>query len=105
MRELELRRAIKRKKPDFIRQDAHKKKRLGIKWRRPKGVHSKIRHGFKGYRKAVSIGYGSPAIAKGLDRSGLKIKNIYTPKELDKVDAKIEGIMIANSVGAKKRLD
>ena len=40
---LELRKRIKRKKPEFIRQDAHKKKSLESKWRKPKGLHSKMR--------------------------------------------------------------
>ena len=45
---LELRRAMKRKKPDFIRQDSHKKAGLGAKWRKPKGIHSKMRKKHKG---------------------------------------------------------
>ena len=40
--ELELRKKIKSKKPDFIRQDFHKK-RLKKKWKRPRGLHSKVR--------------------------------------------------------------
>ena len=40
---LELRKKIKGKKPNFIRQDAHKHKRLARKWRKPKGIQSKMR--------------------------------------------------------------
>ena len=32
-----------KKKPTFSRTDSHKKKRLGIKWRRPKGIQNKRR--------------------------------------------------------------
>jgi len=105
MRELQLRRDIKKKKPKFIRQDAHKKKRLGKKWRRPKGLQSKIRLGIKGYRRGVSAGYGSPTKVKGLDRSGLIIRHVSALKDIEQIDEKQEGVIIAKSVGIKKRLD
>ena len=54
---LELRKQIKNKKPDFIRQDAHKKKKLGKKWRKARGLHSKIRLKLRGRGKFVSNGY------------------------------------------------
>ena len=71
---LNIRKKIKSKKPFFFRQDAHKNLKLGDKWRKPKGLHSKMRLGFKGYRKSVSIGYGSPKITKNLHKSGLSVK-------------------------------
>ena len=45
---LELRKDIKKKKPTFLRQDGHKKKRLGNKWRRPTGTDNKVRLGLRG---------------------------------------------------------
>ena len=51
---------MKKKKPKFIRQDAHKKGRLAKKWRKPKGLQSKMRLCKKGYRKRISKGYKSP---------------------------------------------
>ena len=104
---LELRTKIKDKKPDFIRQDYQRRKRLGrkLKWRKPKGIHSKIRHHFKGRRKMPSPGYKSPIKVKGLHASGLKIINISSVEDIKKIKREIEGVVISKSVGMKKRLD
>ncbi len=101
---LELRRQLKAKKPDFLRQDAHKVKRLAKKWRRPKGIHSKMRHKFKGYRKLVSKGYRSPAIVRGFSSKGLEIVLISNLDDLQKINAKAQTALIAKSVSLRKRL-
>ena len=62
---LQLRKRIKAKKPNFVRQDSHKQKEVKKKWRKPKGMQSKMRLKKKGYRKSVSIGYGSPKKVNG----------------------------------------
>ena len=79
---IELRKAIKEKKPIFIRQDNPKRKKLSYKWRKPKGIHSKIRHHFKGRRKMPSPGYKSPAAVRGFHSSGLKIVYVFTPTDV-----------------------
>lgn len=102
---LELRKAIKSKKPCFLRQDSHKKKEVGEKWRKPKGIHSKMRHGFKGKRRCVAHGWGSPLEVKYLHPSGLKQVMVNTIDDLKKINAKTEGAMMASAVGLKKRLE
>ena len=82
---LKARRKLKAKKPDFIRQDSHKKARLSSSWRRAKGLQSKVRYGMKGYRRAVSVGYGSPAAVKGLSREGLLPVIVNNISELVKI--------------------
>lgn len=82
---LETRKKMKDKKPDFIRQDAHKKLKLDNRWRRPQGVHSKIKDGLSGYRKKVKNGYGSPKEVRGLNKSGLlpvKVNNVSDLKNV-----------------------
>ncbi len=101
---LELRNQIKNKKPLFIRQDTHKRKRLDLKWRKPKGIHSKIRHHFKGRRKMPSPGYGSPRKVKGMHASGLKIMNVVSAEGFKEIKKEKEGIIIPKSIGFKKRL-
>ncbi len=93
------------KKLKFTRQDAHKKVRLGNKWRKPKGLHSKMRLSFKGYNKTVSIGYGSQKNTRGLDKSGLKIIIIKSLKSFERIDAKKECIAIAKTMGLKKKIE
>lgn len=101
---LELRNKMKEKKPTFIRQDNPKRMKLNDKWRKPKGIHSKIRHKFKGHRKMPSPGYKSPKKIKGMHVSGLKIINVSSPQHLQNISKENEGIVVAKNVGMKKRL-
>jgi|TARA_B100001971_G_C18252078_1_gene579056 large subunit ribosomal protein L32e len=103
MKLLQLREKIKKKKPHFIRQDAHKKGKIGYKWRRPKGSDSKIRRGLKGYRRSVSVGWGSPRETRGLHKSGLNCVVIYSAKEIENLDSKKDGMIISSGVGMKKK--
>lgn len=101
---LELRTQMKRKKPDFIRQDANKKKKLESKWRRPKGIQSKIRLNLKGRGKKVSKGYRSPKKVRHMHKSGLMPCVIRSFSELKNIDAKKKCIIISSSLGNKKRI-
>ncbi len=101
---LEIRKKIKNRKPVFVRQDAHKKVEIGWKWRRPKGLDSKMRLRKRGYRRCVEVGWGSPKKIKNFDKSGLKIRLISSIKELDNINAKTEGIIVGKCVGLKKRI-
>src|SRR3989338_6855344 len=102
---LEVRKEMKERKPIFIRQDNPKRMKLNYKWRKPKGIHSKIRHKFKGRRKMPSPGYKSPAKVKGLHASGLKFVNIFSSENLDGVKKDSEGIVVSKSVGMRKQLE
>ncbi len=103
---LEIRNALKERKPNFIRQDYQRRKRIGnkLKWRKPKGVHSKIRHHFKGWRKSPSPGYKSPLDVKGYHPSGLKMVNVFSTNDLSNIKKDTEGIIISKNVGMKNRL-
>ncbi|MBI2650454.1 50S ribosomal protein L32e [Candidatus Woesearchaeota archaeon] len=102
---LEIRKGMKERKPDFIRQDNPKRMKVNDKWRKPKGIHSKIRHKFKGRRKMPSPGYKSPKKAKGLHSSGQMIAGVSSMSDLIKIRKESEGAVIAKSVGMKKRLE
>ena len=101
---LQLRKRIKSKKPTFVRQDTHKRKRIRKRWQRPRGWQSKIRLNKRGYRKTVRPGYGSPKKVAGLHSSGLKIIRINSEAELKGIDPETQGIIIASSVGTKKKI-
>lgn len=102
---LELRNKIKNRKPEFIRQDNPKRMKVNYKWRKPKGIHSKIRHHFKGRRKMPSPGYKSPKKVSGLHSSGLKIINVFSVADITKIKKESDGIVIPKSIGRKKRLE
>ena len=49
------------KRPKFKRQNWFRYKRLGDKWRRPRGIHSKMRRHFKYRIAVVQPGFRGPA--------------------------------------------
>ena len=102
---LEIRKKLKERKPVFIRQDNPKRKKLNDKWRKPKGIHSKIRHHFKGRRKMPSPGYKSPVNVRGFHSTGLKIVIVSSINDIKKVNKEIEGAVVSGTVGMKKKLE
>lgn len=102
---LKIRSELKNRKPVFIRQDNPKRMKVNYKWRKPKGIHSKIRHHFKGRRKMPSPGYKSPRIVKCLHSSGLKPTRVSSINNLKKIIKEAEGIIIPKNVGIKKRFE
>ena len=103
MNPLEKRNDLKSKKPDFTRQDAHKKQRLNEGWRRPKGHQSKMRLNRKGYKRCVRIGWGSPKAVYGLNRKGYREITVFNVKDLDQI--KDEAALISSGVGRKNKID
>ena len=99
-----LRKRIKAKKPHFVMQDAHKLKCIKIRWRRPRGVDSKMRLYLKGYRKSVEPGYKSPREVKGLDSTGLAPILAYSERDIEKADKNKNSIILGGKVGARKKL-
>jgi large subunit ribosomal protein L32e len=101
---LVVRRGIKKKTPEFRRQEWFRYKKLGTSWRRPRGIQSKARK-HKGYRvNVVSIGYGAPAEARNLHPSGFKEVLVHNTADLEKIDPKVQAARIGHSVGTRKRM-
>jgi large subunit ribosomal protein L32e len=103
---LKKRAEIDSRRPEFLRQEWHRRKRLqNVKWRKPVGDHSKMRQHY-GYRpNVVSIGYGSPKDARYLHPSGFKEVRVWNVKDLEKINPEQEAARVAHQVGMKKRLD
>lgn len=95
----------KKGKKKFLRQTARAYRRLGRKWRKPRGSQSKMRRKERGKAKMPSIGYGRPKHMRGLHPSGLREVLVHNLKQLEKIDAKSEAIKIASKVGKKKRAE
>ncbi|WP_202319357.1 50S ribosomal protein L32e [Archaeoglobus neptunius] len=105
---LKVRRRQKERKPEFRRYCWNKKLRLRNKsWRRPRGLHSKLRKRYGGKwtgRIVVNVGFGSPKAVRGLHPSGYEEVLVYNPADLEKIDSERQAARIASCVGMKKRL-
>jgi large subunit ribosomal protein L32e len=98
---LEKRRRVS--KPQFNRQDYHKKKRTPTSWRRPRGQLSKQRRGIKGKGDKVESGFRTPKAVRGKHPSGFEEVHVHNADDLDGVDPDTEAARIASKVGARKR--
>ena len=106
MNAIEQRKAIKKRKPDFRRQDAHKKKRISrTGYRKSRGLQSKVRLNKRSYVKKANLGYGSPSAAKNLHPSGLLPFVVDNVGLLERINPELEGIIISSTVGARKKIE
>ena len=86
----------------FQRQDSTRLSKLGKRrkriqtWRKPKGMHSKMRLKRKSYPKSPNIGYKTP--------KSPQLKLINNLKDLDSTN-KDNILILSSKVGAKKKLD
>ena len=90
-------------KPQFNRQDYHKKKRTPTSWRRPRGGLSKQRIGIKGKGDKVQAGFRTPEETRGLHPSGFEEVRVHNTDDLDGVDGDTQAVRIASTVGGRKR--
>ncbi len=90
-------------KPQFNRQDYHKKKRTPESWRKPRGNLSKQRRGIKGKGDMVQAGYRTPKAIRGKHPSGFDEVRVHNVDDLDGVDGDTEAVRIGSKVGARKR--
>jgi len=90
-------------KPQFNRQDYHKKKRTPTSWRKPRGGLSKQRRGVKGKGDTVQAGFRTPKAVRGKHPSGFEEVRVHNVADLEGVDGDTEAVRIASSVGARKR--
>jgi large subunit ribosomal protein L32e len=102
---LKIRKKIKKTTPRFKRQELGRQPELKDVWRKPRGLHSKMKQHEKPRGKMPSIGYGSPKSVRGLNRQGYREVIISTPKDLRKVDVKSQMAVISGRVGRKKRFE
>jgi large subunit ribosomal protein L32e len=98
---LKVRTRQKSKKPEFNFHDSHKKKRLGTSWRKPRGLHNKLRQQVAAKGKLVRVGYGSPKAVRGFHPCGLPEMLVNNVAELEKAQG--AAVRIASGVGMKKR--
>lgn len=102
---VKLRKRVKANKPEFQGQEVWRYKRIRDRWRRPRGVDSKMRQNVKGWPKTVNVGYGGPKTAKFLHPSGYREVLVHNLSEIEGLDTETQAIRIAHTVGGKKRME
>lgn len=100
---LKLRNEMSSDRIAFLRQEWFRFPRLGEKWRKPRGMHSKMRMHIKYRPNVVSIGYRGPKDVRGLHPSGFQEVMVYNPDQLENIDPKVQAVRVGSSVGFKKR--
>ena len=101
---LELREKVSKSRPEFIRPESWRYKRLESTWRKPKGIdHHQRKQKSRGRPGLVKVGYGGPKESKGLHPSGFTDNLVYNLKDLEKLNPKTDGVRIGHSVGTRKR--
>ncbi len=93
----------RKKNPNFIRQDANKKKRLSKKWRKPRGEHSKQRNRIRN-QPLVGPGYGTPKELRGKHFSGLDIIYLASIVQVEQINPKTQGVIVSGKIGLRKRI-
>lgn len=72
-------------------------------WRAPKGTLSKQRRGFKYRPPKVKVGFGKPAMTRGLHPTGFEEVLVHNPDQLALVvDPKTQAARIGGTVGGRK---
>ncbi len=93
----------KKKNPEFLRQDYHKKKKLDRNWRRPRGLQSKLRMQLKSSGYVVKAGYRNPSQVRGMSLDGFELILIRNLKDLEKIDPKKQKAILSSNIGFKKK--
>ncbi len=87
----------------FKRQHWWKKKKLGTKWRKPRGSKNPMRRRARGKLPMPDAGYGSPRETRGRHPTGLVEVLVYNPSDLQSL-TKEHIARIGGSVGKRKRM-
>ncbi|MGI5964332.1 MAG: 50S ribosomal protein L32e [Candidatus Methanomethylophilaceae archaeon] len=95
---------ISGRRPAFKRQEWFRYSKLGEKWRRPKGRHSKMKRNNKQRPPVVDVGFRGPAAVRGLHPSGFSEVLVHNVDGLEDIDPKVQAIRISGTVGTKKRI-
>ena len=95
---------ISGRRPAFKRQEWFRYSKLGEKWRRPKGIHSKMKRNLKRRPPVVDIGFRGPRAARHLHPSGFEEVLVHNIDGLEGIDPKVQAVRIGGTVGTRKRI-
>ena len=102
---LRLRKQIKKRTPEFLREEWFRYKRIPKNWRKPDGISSKMRINLKYRPSKVRVGFRGPKETRGLHPSGFKEVIVNNVNDLESIDPNTQAARIGSTVGTKKRMD
>ncbi len=102
---LRLRKQIKKRTPEFLREEWFRYKRIPKNWRKPDGISSKMRINLKYRPSKVRVGFRGPKETRGLHPSGFKEVIVNNVNDLESIDPNTQAARIGGTVGTKKRMD
>lgn len=102
---LKLRKQIKKRTPDFLREEWFRYKRIPKNWRKPDGISSKMRINLKYRPSKVRIGFRGPKETRGFHPSGFEEVIVNNVNDLESINPKTQAARIGSTVGTKKRMD
>jgi large subunit ribosomal protein L32e len=100
---LHIRKQIKRRTPEFLREEWFRYKRVPKNWRRPDGITSKMRINKKYRPSKVRVGFRGPRETRGLHSSGFEEIMVFCLRDLETIDPKTQAARIGSTVGTRKR--
>ncbi|MBN1432262.1 MAG: 50S ribosomal protein L32e, partial [Methanomicrobiaceae archaeon] len=98
-------RARNAQRTSFKRQGLSRKKKLEDTWRRPRGLQSKQRKGYRAKGAHPQPGYGSPRVVRGMHPSGYEDILVFNTADLENLDSETQAVRISATVGNRKRAD
>ena len=102
---IRIRKQIKSRTPEFLREEWFRYKRIPRNWRRPDGISSKMRINKKYRPSKVRVGFRSPKDVRGLHSSGFEEVMVYNTSDLEHINKETQAARIGGSVGTRKRLE
>jgi large subunit ribosomal protein L32e len=94
---------VKKRKPRFRADQAHRWVRVSDRWRKLRGIDSYTRQKKKGRIAMVESGYRTPKAIRYLHPSMFKEVLVHRPADLEGLNADIHAVRIGASVGGRKR--
>lgn len=101
---LALKEKMKAKLPEFKHYDSHKRKEVDPSWRKPRGLHNKMRKGIHGRPASVNVGYRTPVAVRYMTKAGLLPSLVYSLVDFGKLDPKVHGVLLGRTGNRNKAI-
>ncbi len=103
---MERKKIMNKKRPHFHRDGFRKRIRITSEWRKPRGIHNKMRNRKAGHRRVIMPGFRTQVAVRGLHlATGLRPVLIHSIKDIQYLNKGTDGAIIGKDTGTRKRLE